>query len=179
MALLVALSTTNQVSSQRKNTTMNSAQAMLEHGVTLADLRGISGDELDALYQIAHADYTAGQYLSALAVALQLVQHSPIEARYQFLYALCLQQVGQLKSALNHYAVAWALDRTNAALTFHMGECHAALGDLEAALGDLEAATDAFEASFELGRLHPDWRELQDLAEENIRSLRIDMASTV
>jgi len=151
---------------------MNSAQAMLEHGVTLADLRGISGDELDALYQIAHADYTAGQYLSALAVALQLVQHSPIEARYEFLYALCLQQVGQLKSALNHYAVAWALDRTNAALTFHMGECHAALADLE-------AATDAFEASFELGRLHPDWRELQDLAEENIRSLRIDMASTV
>ena len=105
-------------------------------------------------------------------MALQLVQHSPIEARYQFLYALCLQQVGQPKSALNHYAVAWALDRTNAALTFHMGECHAALGDLE-------AATDAFEASFELGRLHPDWRELQDLAEENIRSLRIDMASTV
>ena len=102
---------------------MNSAQAMLEHGVTLADLRGISGDELDALYQIAHADYTAGQYLSALAVALQLVQHSPIEARYQFLYALCLQQVGQPKSALNHDAVAWALDRTNAALTFHMGEC--------------------------------------------------------
>eukprot|EP01036_Dinobryon_divergens_P011385 gene11385-15318_t len=171
VAILVALHTPNQVSSQRKNTTMNSAQAMLEHGVTLADLRGISGDELDALYQIAHADYTAGQYLSALAVALQLVQHSPIEARYQFLYALCLQQVGQPKSALNHYAVAWALDRTNAALTFHMGECHAALGDLE-------AATDAFEASFELGRLHPDWRELQDLAEENIRSLRIDMAST-
>ena len=34
MALLVALSTTNHVSSQRKNTTMNSAQAMLEHGVT-------------------------------------------------------------------------------------------------------------------------------------------------
>ena len=56
MALLVTLSTPNQVSSQRKNTTMNSAQAMLEHGVTLADLRSISGDELDALYQIAHAD---------------------------------------------------------------------------------------------------------------------------
>jgi hypothetical protein len=53
-----------------------------------------------------------------------------------------------------------------------MGECHAALGDLDAAI-------DAFEASFELGRLHPDWRELQDLAEENIRSLRIDIASTV
>lgn len=50
-----------------------------------------------------------------------------------------------------------------------MGECHAALGDLDAAI-------DAFEASFELGRLHPDWWELQYLAEENIRNLRIDTA---
>lgn len=57
---------------------MNSAKAMLEHGVTLADLRGISDDELEALYQFEHEDCAAGHYQSALPVALQLVQHNPI-----------------------------------------------------------------------------------------------------
>jgi Flp pilus assembly protein TadD len=56
------------------------------------------------------------------------VAAKPGESGCHFGYALTLQQLGQLELAGQHFSYAFALDPSDAACAYRLGECLAALG---------------------------------------------------
>jgi type III secretion system low calcium response chaperone LcrH/SycD len=140
------------------------ADAMLHHGITLADTHGISADDLEAVYSKAYEDIEAGRFDEALEGMAFLTQHDPWESRYQFSFALCLHNLGDYQSAGHHYAQALLMDATNAVCSFRMGEC---LG----ALGQLAEAREAFESTVALSYLKTEYADVRDLAQQRLDAL--------
>lgn len=102
-------------------------------GETLAEMNEVPFEELEAAYAQACAHVDREDFNSALELLLYVVVHDPYDFRFQFGYALCLHQLGQVADAARHYGLAWMLDPSDAGSAFRLGECHAALGDHDAA----------------------------------------------
>ena len=132
-------------------------EAVLLHGVTPAQLAGISEAQLEAIYGLAVDDMGAGRLAPALERMSFLVQHQPWERRYQVGLAHALQSVGQWAAAGRFYAQALLTDATDALCAYRSGEC------LEA-LGDTEAAREAFETAVALSWIGEGQPELREAA---------------
>ncbi len=122
--------------------------ALLLHGVTPAQLAGISTDELEAIYGLALEDLSASRFDDAIDRLAFLVQQNPWERRYQVAFAHGLQSVGQWEAAGRFYAEALLTDGTDALCAFRAGEC---LG----AMGEKDAAREAFETAVKLSWIEP------------------------
>ena len=120
--------------------------AVLHHGLTPAQLAGITPEELEAVYALGYADLQAGRLDEALERMAFLVQQDPWERRYHIGFAYCLQQAGQWESAGRFYAQALLMDATDAGCAVRAAEC------LEA-MGALEEAREAYEAAVKLSWL--------------------------
>lgn len=138
--------------------------ALLTEGVTLAGIKGITEEELEAVYALAHEDLAEGRTDAALDGLTFLVRHNPWEARFQYSLALCLQTLGQHQAAGTHYGQALLLDATDAACAFRLGECLVALDDLE-------GAREAFDSAVKLSWLQPEGHEVRGLAEQALDRL--------
>lgn len=102
-------------------------------GATLAEINQVPLEQLEVIYAQACAHVDEDDFEGALERLLYVVVHDPYDFRFQFGYALCLHQLGQVADAAKHYGLAWMLDPSDAGSAFRLGECHAALGDHEAA----------------------------------------------
>ncbi len=131
--------------------------AFLFHGVTPAQMAGITDEQMQAIEFLASDDHAAGRYAEALERWSFLVQHDPWERRYQVGLAHTLQQLGQWESAGRFFAQALLTDATDALCAYRAGEC---LG----AMGDLEAAREAFETAIQLSWLSPAHAEVREAA---------------
>ncbi len=120
--------------------------AVLHHGLTPAQLAGITPQELEAVYALGYADLQAGRLDEAMERMAFLVQQDPWERRYHIAFAYCLQQAGQWASAGRFYAQALLIDATDAGCAMRAGEC------LEA-MGALDEAREAYEAAVKLSWL--------------------------
>ena len=120
--------------------------AVLHHGLTPAQLAGITPEELEAVYALGYADLQAGRLEEALERMAFLVQQDPWERRYHIAFAYCLQQAGQWESAGRFYAQALLMDATDAGCAVRAAEC------LEA-MGALDEAREAYEAAVKLSWL--------------------------
>lgn len=78
----------------------------------------------------------------ALDMFVQLVTHQPLHAPYVFGFALCLQQLGQIQEAVGYFSLAHALQPSDGACAFRMGECLWALGYTVEAQDALRAAIE-------------------------------------
>ncbi|MBL0422962.1 hypothetical protein JI739_21680 [Ramlibacter sp. AW1] len=135
--------------------------AFLYHGVTPAQVAGITGEQLEAIELLAGGDHAAGRYDEAMERWAFLVQHDPWERRYQVGLAHTLQQLGQWEAAGRFFAQALVSDATDALCAYRAGEC---LG----AMGDLDAARDAFETAIKLSWLSPAHAEVRDAAQARL-----------
>ncbi|QEI06025.1 tetratricopeptide repeat protein [Pigmentiphaga aceris] len=138
--------------------------AFVNHGVTLAALKGVSEAQLEALYTVAHGHLSEGRVDEALDDLLLLVTNNPWDRRFQFAFALALQMSGQYKEAGEHYSQALLLDATDAACVMRMGEC------LEAT-GNATEAEDAFRACIQLSYLKPEYHDVRAHAEARLAAL--------
>ncbi len=86
-------------------------------------------ERMAVLWQQAQAALQTGDGDKALSTWGELVAMRPGEPSFQFGYAMALQALDQLAFAGRHYAYAYALDPTDAATAFRLGECLAALGE--------------------------------------------------
>ncbi len=120
--------------------------AVIGHGVTLADLHGMTKDELDAVYTLARQDLREGRAESAVDRLAPLVQFEPGDRRYLVTYALALQLVRQYASAARFYGYALLLDATDALCALRIGECLAAQSQWA-------EAREAFESAVKLSWL--------------------------
>lgn len=135
--------------------------AFLQHGATLADLHGISAEELEAVYARGYDAIAAGQWNEALDDMAFVVRHNPWEQRYHFAFALCLHHLRQYEAAGNHYSQALLLDATDAVCAFRLGEC---LG----ALGHLSDAREAFETVVKLSYLKAEYADVRAQAQQRL-----------
>ncbi len=138
--------------------------ALLEQGVTPADMKGITADELEAVYAETCERLEREAYSEALDTAVFLVTHQPWDRRFHFIYALCLQHLGDFESAGRHYSQAYSFDATDAGCAYRIGEC------LEA-LGDHDGAREAYKAALDLSYQGDGLPELRDAAQTRLDGL--------
>ncbi|KQO19573.1 tetratricopeptide repeat protein [Acidovorax sp. Leaf78] len=140
------------------------ADAFVNHGVTLASAKGISDDDLEALYAVAYEHLAEGRAQDAVEDLLLLVTHDAWEPRFQFAYALALQMLGHHEAAAQHYAQALLMDATNAGCILRLGECMEAMGNAQ-------EAEEAFRACIQLSYLSPEHHLVRAHAQARLSSL--------
>jgi type III secretion system low calcium response chaperone LcrH/SycD len=99
----------------------------LEEGRTLAQIQGLSRDDLEVIYAHGFRLLSQGMRDKAEIVFTQLVMIDPLMARNHYCLGLCHQLAGDPSKALGLFEMAVALDATNPEGLIKMGECYAAL----------------------------------------------------
>ena len=102
-------------------------------GETLAEIREVAEEQLEATFSAACDLVDSEDFDGAIDHLLSLVIHDPYDHRFQFGYALCLQQLGRFQDAAKHFGLACMLEPDEPATAFRLGECLAALGDRDLA----------------------------------------------
>ena len=138
--------------------------ALLYHGVTPAEVAGISAAQLAAIHGLALEDLAAARFDAALDRLSFLVQQDPWERRYQVGLAHALQALGQWEAAGRFFAEALLTDATDALCAYRAGEC---LG----AMGDLAAAREAFETALALSWIDPEQVPVREAARQRLDHL--------
>jgi predicted Zn-dependent protease len=139
-------------------------QSLAASGRTLAEVRGISPDELDALYDVGYQLCNEGSFHHALPIALQLVLHAPLEPRYSFMAGSCLQRQNQPEQAVLLFGQTLLLRPEDAAAAYRLGECLLAL-DRE------QDARDVLLETVEMCRGDEQYRRIYERATERLAAL--------
>lgn len=139
-------------------------EALFEHAITPASMKGISDDELEALYAIAHEQLIQGRAKEALDDLVLLVTHNPWDTRFQIAFALALQTLGEYETAARHYGQAFLMDATDAGCALRMGECLMSMDQTT-------EAAEAFRASIALSFLNPQFDVVREHAERHLDHL--------
>jgi type III secretion system low calcium response chaperone LcrH/SycD len=107
-------------------------------GVTLAQLKGITDEELEAAYVLGYRAYVAGDYVAAFRVFRYLCTFSHTSARFWHALAACQQMLKSHDAAAQSYIVAFTLGGDPAEI-LHAAECRLAADDKAAARAFLRA----------------------------------------
>lgn len=109
--------------------------------LTLRDLRGITDDEVEALYTSAFHYTQAGQLADALTLFKGLVALDHLEGRFWLGLGCVQQHLGDFEAAIRSYAFASLLDLHDPRPQFAAATCYLKLGQpalAESALAALE-----------------------------------------
>ena len=115
-------------------------EAVMEGKATLAAVQGITNEDLEAVYGVAHGLYSAGRYADALDLFRFLVLHAHVTGRYWFGLGACQQMLGDTAGALKSYGMAALFDPAEAEVPLRAAECFLKLGDRVNARSAAEAA---------------------------------------
>ena len=94
-----------------------------EQGLTMAQILGINGNELEALYTLGSKKYESGEYKAAQDIFVMLCRLDPLTGRNFRALGAVLQMDKKYDRALKAYATAVSLDMDDAAASLHAGEC--------------------------------------------------------
>ena len=140
-------------------------------GSTLKELKGITNDEMEAVYSLAYNYYRTGKFDEASKLFQFLVLFDHLNAKYWFGMGAVQQVKRDFKTAITSYSYCSFLDLTNPKPQLHAAECYLALGDKENALSALEALDVYCPEDTEQGRTYrakaAELRKLLEGAEEN------------
>lgn len=78
----------------------------IEHGYTVADLVGITPEQMEALYSLAYQNYVTRNFEDALKVFKVLVLYDQGERKYTMGLAATYQELGEYEKAANVYSIA-------------------------------------------------------------------------
>ncbi len=106
----------------------------------LAVIRGLTDDELEAVYTLAYGFYASGKYEDALDMFRFLCLHRYIEPRFWFGFGAACQMCGHTPAALQAYAICGLLDTDDPQIPLRAAECFRLLGDEKNARSALDAA---------------------------------------
>ncbi|WP_394065623.1 SycD/LcrH family type III secretion system chaperone [Alcaligenes sp. WGS1538] len=116
---------------------------MWTSGATVAQAKGITADECEAMYTFGHSLYGQGKYEDAFKIFARLVTYNHMESRYQMALASAMQMTGRYQEALQQYIVVTVMRLDDPVPVFHSAECQLALGQPEKARDSLELLIDA------------------------------------
>ena len=114
------------------------AKKLFQDGSTLAELKGITRRELNAVYQMGLGFYNTGRFDDAEKVFTFLVMFDHLEPKY-WLGVGAVQQVQKnFEKAKAAYVQASMLDIHNPKPQYYAAECYLALGQRDDAVATLE-----------------------------------------
>ena len=104
---------------------------MFEQGLTtVRELKGVTDEEMNAVYTVAHNFYVTGRYADAETIFRFLVMFDHLNVKYWMGLGAVHQAQKHFKDALAAYAnVVGNLDIENYKAAFYAAECFLALGD--------------------------------------------------
>ena len=127
------------------------AKAFME-GATMKELKGISNDEMEAVYSLAFNFYRTGKYDDAEKLFNFLALFDHLNAKFWFGVGAVRQAKKNYKMAVEAYAFASFLDITNPKPQYHAAECFLAMGDKRNAASCLEALNAYCPTGTDIGR---------------------------
>lgn len=102
---------------------------ILERAATLSDLKGITPEELEAVYTLGFNLYRVGRYDDAQKIFEFLVLFDHLNAKYWLAMGALYQSKKDYPKAVKCYALSSLLDLKNPKAQYHAAECFLALGD--------------------------------------------------
>ena len=119
----------------------------LMEGATLGAVRGYTGDELEAVYNLAHNAYRQRKYRQAVELFQFLVENDHAEHRFWMGLAAAHQMADEPNKALIALGMTTLLDATNPWPSIHACECYITLGNSDQARLALNSAEGVCEAT--------------------------------
>jgi len=135
-----------------KSRIVAAAESLLKDGATMKELKGISNEELEAVYSLAFGYYQTGRYDDALKLFQFLVLFDHLNAKFWFGLGAVQQVKKDYKNALASYGYSSFLDIQNPKPQLHSAECFIALGDKVNALSAIAALEEFCPKDTEVGR---------------------------
>ena len=117
----------------------DSIESLVKDGSTLKQLKGVSNDELEAVYSLAFSYYRTGKFDEALKLFQFLVLFDHLNAKYWFGQGATQQALKDYQSAVVSYGYCSFLKLDNPKPQLHAAECFLAMGDKRNAASSLEA----------------------------------------
>ena len=111
----------------------------LTEGATLADIRGYTDDEMEAVYNLAHNAYRQRRYDDARKLFQFLAENDHTESRFWMGLAASYQMTRDYEQAVAAYGVAALLDATDPQAPLRACECYLAMNDPESGRRALDA----------------------------------------
>ena len=130
------------MSEQQNDLTAEQLSAIVEavqKGLTLADATSMKREDIENLYALAYNLYTSGNYKDAEVVFQALCLYDHKDVRFWTGLAGCRQAGGDLRRAIDAYAMAGTAGLLKDPAPFlHAARCYIQLGEKENAIGALK-----------------------------------------
>ena len=128
------------------------AEKFIKDGATLKEVRGITNDELEAVYSLGFGYYRTGRFEDAQKLFEFLVLFDHLNAKYWFALGAVQQACRDFQKAVASYGYSSFLDLENPKPQYHAAECFLALGDKDNAASAILALETYCPANTDLGR---------------------------
>jgi len=122
------------------------------NGSTIKELRGISNNELEAVYSLAFNYYRTGKFDEAEKLFNFLALFDHLNPKFWVGVGAVRQVKKDFSGAVQAYGYASFLDLTNPKPQLHAAECFLAMGDKRNAASSLEALDQYCPKDTDLGR---------------------------
>ena len=127
-------------------------KTLIEKGSTLKQMKGITNDELEAVYSLAFSYYRTGKYDEAVKLFQFLVLFDHLNAKYWFGLGAVQQATKDYQNAVVSYGYCSFLKLDNPKPQLHAAECFLALGDKRSAASALFALNEYCPTDTDIGR---------------------------
>ena len=121
-------------------------------GATIKELKGITNDEMEAVYSLAFNYYRTGKFDDAEKLFNFLALFDHLNQKYWMGVGAVRQVKKNFKGAVEAYGYASFLDLDNPKPQLHSAECFLAMGDKRNAASALEALDRFCPKNTDLGR---------------------------
>ena len=128
------------------------AEKFIKDGATLKEVKGITNDELEAVYSLGFGYYRTGKFDEAEKLFQFLVLFDHLSSKYWFALGAVQQAQKDYEKAIASYGYSSFLDLENPKPQFHAAECCLALGDKANAASAIMALEHYCPANTDLGR---------------------------
>ena len=134
--------------------TLKDLEQALENGLTtLRETKGMTDDEMEAIYALAFNFYQTGNLEKAETLFRFLVMFDHLNVKYWLGMGAVHQVKKDYKKAIEAYAlVVTALEFNNVKASYYAAECHLALGDRVNAQSAIEHVKHCADVKTETGR---------------------------
>jgi len=127
-------------------------KTLIERAATLKQLKGVSNEELEAVYSLAFGYYRTGKFDEALKLFQFLVLFDHLNAKFWFGLGATQQALKDFQNAVVSYGYCSFLKLDNPKPQLHAAECFLALGDKKSAASALEALDAYCPKDTDIGR---------------------------
>ena len=128
------------------------AKAFVKDGATLKEVRGITNDELEAVYSLGFGYYNTGKFDDAQKLFEFLVLFDHLNAKYWFALGAVQQAKKMFDKAVSSYGYSSFLDLENPKPQYHAAECFIAMGDKGNAASAIMALEHYCPTNTDIGR---------------------------